>query len=72
LVYHINMEKNKIIEIVTDVKNKSNKDLTTASEELYNEFEKTKTLIIDLTRHLESIEKLYNDVNSEIQKRIKK
>ena len=63
------MEKNKIIEIATDVKNKSNKDLTNASEELINEFEKTKKLIIDLTRHLESIEKLYNDVNSEIQKR---
>jgi len=72
LEYHINMEKNRIIEIATDVKNKSNKDLTTASEELYNEFEKTKTLIIDLTRHLESVEKLYIDVNSEIQKRIKK
>ena len=70
--YHINMEKNRIIEIATDVKNKSNKDLNTASEELYIEFEKTKTLIIDLTRHLESIEKLYNDINSEIQKRIKK
>jgi len=66
------MEKNRIIEIATDVKNKSNKDLTAASEELYNEFEKTKTLIIDLTRHLESIEKLYNDINSEIQKRNKK
>jgi uncharacterized membrane protein YgaE (UPF0421/DUF939 family) len=64
------MEKNKIIEIVTDVKNKSNKDLTKASEELINEFEKTKKLIIDLTRHLESVEKLYNDVNSEIEKRI--
>ena len=72
MVYHINMEKNRIIEIATDVKNKSNKDLILASEELYNEFEKTKTLIIDLTRHLESIEKLYNDINSEIQKRIKK
>ena len=63
------MEKNKIIEIDTDVKNKSNKDLTKASEELISEFEKTKKLIIDLTRHLESVEKLYNDVNSEIQKR---
>ena len=63
------MEKNKIIEIATDVKNKSNKDLTKASEELINSIEKTKKLIIDLTRHLESVEKLYNDVNSEIQKR---
>jgi uncharacterized membrane protein YgaE (UPF0421/DUF939 family) len=64
------MEKNKIIEIATDVKNKSNKDLTIVSEELINEFENTKKLIIDLTRHLDSVEKLYNDVNSEIQKRI--
>lgn len=63
------MEKNKIIEIATDVKNKSNKDLTKVSEELINEFEKTKKLIINLTRHLDSVEKLYNDVNSEIQKR---
>jgi hypothetical protein len=66
------MEKNRIIEIATDVKNKSNKDLTFASEELYTEFEKTKKLIIDLTRHLESVEKLYNDINLEIQKRVKK
>ena len=40
--------------------------------ELYTEHEKTKNLIIDLTRHLESIEILYNDVNNEIEKRIKK
>ena len=40
--------------------------------ELYAEHEKTKNLIIDLTRHLESIEILYNDVNNEIEKRIKK
>jgi uncharacterized membrane protein YgaE (UPF0421/DUF939 family) len=63
------MEKNKIIEIATDVKNKSNKDLTIVTEELINEFENTKKLIIDLTRHLDSVEKLYNDVNTEIQKR---
>lgn len=63
------MEKNKIIEIATDVKNKSNKDLIKVSQELVTEFEKTKKLIIDLTRHLDSVEKLYNDVNSEIQKR---
>jgi hypothetical protein len=40
--------------------------------ELYEEFEKTKKLIVDLTRHLESVETLYNDVNIEIEKRIKK
>jgi hypothetical protein len=66
------MEKEKLIEIAQDPKNKSNKDLFIVVNELYTEHEKTKNLIIDLTRHLESIEILYNDVNNEIEKRIKK
>jgi hypothetical protein len=65
------MEKNKIIEVAENVENKSNKDLFVVLEELNNEFEKTKTLIIDLTRHLESVEDLYNKVNREIEKRTK-
>ena len=66
------MDKNKLIEIATDVKNKSNKDLFIVVNELYDEFENTKKLIVDLTRHLESVESLYNDVNLEIEKRLKK
>jgi hypothetical protein len=66
------MEKEKLFEIAKDPKNKSNKDLFFVVNELYGEHEKTKNLIIDLTRHLESIEILYNDVNNEIEKRIKK
>jgi hypothetical protein len=66
------MEKENLIEIAKDPQNKSNKDLFTAVNELYGEHEKTKNLIIDLTRHLESIEILYNNVNNEIEKRIKK
>ena len=65
------MEKNKLIEITENVENKSNKDLFVVLEELSKEFENTKTLIIDLTRHLESIEDLYNKVNREIEKRTK-
>jgi hypothetical protein len=65
------MDKNKIIEIANDVANKSNKDLFVVIEELGGEFEKTKELIIDLTRHLEAIEDLYNTVNKEIEKRTK-
>jgi hypothetical protein len=63
------MEKEKLIEIATDVKNKSNNDLFLAEKELYDEFEKTKSLIIDLTRHMESVSELYNNVNTEINKR---
>jgi hypothetical protein len=66
------MEKENLIEIAKDPKNKSNKDLFIVVNELYSEYEKTKNLIIDLTRHLESIEILYNNVNNEIEKRIKK
>ena len=63
------MEKEKIIDISNDVENKSNKDLIDALGELYKEYGKTKDLIIDLTRHLDSIEDLYNKVNTEIGKR---
>jgi len=67
-----NMEKEKILEIANDVKNKSNKDLFTAVNELNDEFEKTKTLIVNLTRHLESVEDIYNKINEEIEQRVKK
>ena len=66
------MEKEKIIEIVKDIENKSNKDLSNALSELYTEFTKTKELIIDLTRHLEGVENLYNGVNEELKKRTKR
>ena len=63
------MESQKLIEIANDVENKSNRDLTIVAEELSEEFEKTKQLIIDLTRHLDGVESLYNKVNKEIEKR---
>jgi hemerythrin-like domain-containing protein len=66
------MDKEKIIEIIKDVENKSNKDLFLVINELYTEHEKTKQIIVDLTRHLETVENLYNDVNNEIGKRVRK
>ena len=65
------MDINKIIEISNDVENKSNKDLFSSLEILSLEFEKTKTLIVDLTRHLESVELMYDKINKEIGKRVK-
>jgi len=64
------MEKHKIIEISNDVKNTSNANLFEARDFLYNEFDKTKKLIIDLTRHVEAIEGYYEKINEEIKKRI--
>lgn len=66
------MDKDRLIDITNDVENKSNKDLFMSLEHLSDEFEKTKQLIIDLTRHMEVIEDLYNKVNNEIFKRTKK
>lgn len=65
------MDSEKLLEIARDVENKSNNDLITVANELYDEFEKTKQLIIDLTRHMDGIETLYNKVNKEIEKRTK-
>jgi hypothetical protein len=65
------MDSNKLLEIANDVQNKSNNDLMLVASELYDEFEKTKQLIIDLTRHMDGIEVLYNKVNKEIENRTK-
>lgn len=64
------MEKEKIIEIVKNVKDRSNKDLIESRDELLIEFEKTKQLIIDLTHHLEAVQTSYEEINTEIGKRI--
>ncbi len=66
------LSKEMLLEISKDAENKSNKDLFVAVNSLYEEYNKTKELIIDLTRHLESVEVLYNNVNHEIEKRTKK
>lgn len=65
------MEKDKVLEIANDVKNHPNSSLIDARNFLIDEFEKTKKLIIELTRHMEGVEDLYNEVNNEIGKRIK-
>lgn len=63
------MDKNKILDIIENIENKSNKDLLEARSILETEFDSSKELIINLTRHLESIEEFYNKINKEIGKR---
>jgi hypothetical protein len=65
------MESNKLLDIANDVENKSNNDLLNVATQLYEEFETTKELIINLTKHLDGVESLYNKVNKEIEKRTK-
>ena len=65
------MEKEKLESILNDIKNKSNKDLFDAEEFLFNEFEKTKALIIDLTKHIDIIEEFHRKIMEEIENRKK-
>jgi hypothetical protein len=66
------MDVNKIHEIVNEAEHKPNKDLYSVEELLSQEFEKTKDLIIELTRHLESVRHMHEIVSNEITKRTKK
>jgi hypothetical protein len=65
------MEQEKILEILKDYKNKSNKDLISALDFLYEDFNKTKDLIVKLTLHLDTTEFSYNKLLEEINNRIK-
>jgi hypothetical protein len=65
------MDKNRILEIANDCETMPNKTLVEARDFLIEEFEKTKILIIDLTKHLESIEVLYDKINKELDNRSK-
>jgi hypothetical protein len=63
------MDKEKILNIVADIENKSNKDLLAAESFLFEEFETAKKLAIDLTRHMDTVEELHEKVIKEIAKR---
>ena len=66
------MDKEKLIEITKDVENKSNNDLKNVLSELEIEFENTKELVVNLTRHLDTLTEIYSKVSKELDKRKKK
>lgn len=68
---YFNMIIEEINEIVKNVQDKPNKDLIECRDILFTEFQKTKQLIIDLTRHLDAVEISYEQINAEIGKRLK-
>jgi len=63
------MERERLESILSDLKNKPNKDLLEAEEFLFGEFEKTKKLIVDLTRHIDTIEEFHIKVTNELIER---
>jgi hypothetical protein len=68
---HIKMENEKVLEIIKDYKNSSNKDLLNVLELLKNDFDKTKEMIIKLTYHLDGTEDAYNKILEEVNNRTK-
>lgn len=64
------MESEEIKEILSNYKNKTNKSLVSVMDFLKEDFEKTKSLIIKLTHHLDNTEKEYNKIYDEYKKRM--
>jgi adenine C2-methylase RlmN of 23S rRNA A2503 and tRNA A37 len=61
----------KIIKIINEYKNSSNKELEFVMDFIQDDFNKTKENIIKLTEHLDKIEVTYNLILKEYQKRTK-
>lgn len=56
--------------IIKDIDSSSNKDLTEAMDFLSLDFSETKSMIIDLSNHLDNIEGLYNKILTEYENRV--
>jgi hypothetical protein len=63
--------KENLLETIKDYKNRPNKDLEKVLEALNEDFEITKKNLIDLSKHLDKIELLYNTIYKEYVSRNK-
>lgn len=65
------MEKEKILEIIKDYKNRPNKDLIKAMDLLTQDFEFTKSKLVELSKHLDKVEYTYNTLLKEYNERVR-
>lgn len=63
------MDIKEILEMAENASKRSNKDLIEAATILTKEFEDTKSLIIQLSYHLDNVEKSYYQISDEIKGR---
>tara|TARA_R110000744_G_scaffold1692_6_gene6021 strand:+ start:124 stop:306 length:183 start_codon:yes stop_codon:yes gene_type:complete len=56
-------------EFFKEYKEKSNDDILDVMKTLKDEFDKSKSLIVQLTYHIEDMERKFNILNDEIKKR---
>jgi len=66
---HTKISPEKVLEVLSEYKKRPNKELIEVLEFLYQDFEKTKDLILKLTHHLDTTEESYNKILEEINKR---
>ena len=66
-MYRINLLRME--ELIKKYKDEPNKNILIEMSKLKEEFDKTKTLVINLTEHLDSVENRYNLLNNEMKKR---
>jgi hypothetical protein len=59
------VESSKVLEIVKNYKDSSNKDLALALEFVQKDFEYTKDTIIKMSKHLDKLETTYNLLHKE-------
>jgi hypothetical protein len=59
----------QVNEIIQNIDSKSNSDLTKVMDFLRDDFDETKDMIIDLTKHLDNIERMYDLIHKEFKRR---
>jgi|694.fasta_scaffold02019_31 hypothetical protein len=64
-----NIETNKIVEIITEYKVRPKKDLEFAMDFINEDFEKTKNVVLKMTKHLDKLETTYNSLLKEYNSR---
>lgn len=62
-------DREKVYGIIKELNDSSNKDLEFTLQFLNEEFNRTKTAIIELTKHLDGVEIIYNKVLKEYERR---
>lgn len=62
-------EREKVKEIIKDLKNSSNSELQYALKFLSADYDRTKDALIQLTKHLDGIEIIYNKILKENETR---
>ena len=59
----------KVGQIISEIDTRPNSDLTRVMDFLQKDFDETKNVIIELTKHLDNIERMYDLVHNEFKKR---